>query len=460
MALVILSLGILVFFGHFLAGFFQRTKVPDVLILMLAGIVLGQVTHVIEPSDFGQVGPVFTTLALIVILFEGGIHLNVRHIRQAARDTLAITLSTFALTMLSVAYLAELLLPIDFHTAVLLGAILGGTSSAIVLPMIRVLKMGTLQSNVLFLESAITDVLVIVLSLGLLEAITTQGDAGVGSSLATSIASSFVLAGLIGTAGAFGWSAILDRVRRVPNTVLTTIAYVFILYGTAELLGYSGAIAALAFGIAVANFPNIPKRWMGKLFAFELNPLTDHEKAFFAEVVFLVKTFFFVYLGASMRFARWYDVFVALVLMLTILMARVLIIRLLAPAGTTRRDASLMSALIPKGLASAVVASIPVQMGLAAGSTIVSVVYPVIFFSIVSCAVLIFLVERHMVDKGIGMWFGKLAVEAKPEPEHQVLISAIDAMALSTEEHAVQVYQDPHVVDFDAQPAEEIENRE
>ena len=40
MAIAILSIGLLVFFGHFLADFFRRTKVPDVLILMLAGIAL------------------------------------------------------------------------------------------------------------------------------------------------------------------------------------------------------------------------------------------------------------------------------------------------------------------------------------------------------------------------------------------------------------------------------------
>ena len=450
MAIVILSLGLLVFFGHFLAGFFQRTKIPDVLVLMLAGIGLGQVTHIVEPDDFGLVGPVFTTLALIVILFEGGIHLNIRHVRQAARDTLAITLTTFALTALLVAYLAELLLPIDFQTAVLLGTILGGTSSAIVLPMIRVLKLGTVQSNVLFLESAITDVLVIVLTLGILEGITAgDGTAVAGSSLAISIAGDFLLAGLVGTVGAFGWSAILDRVRRVPNTVFTTVAYVFILYGVSELLGYSGAIAALTFGIAVANFPNLPERWLGRVFAFQLNPLTDHEKAFFAEAVFLVKTFFFVYLGASMRFVRWYDVLASAGLVGAILLARLMVIRFLAPHDTTRRDGALMTALVPKGLASAVVASIPVQTGLAAGSTILSVVYPTIFFSIVSCAVLVFMIEQGMADRWIAMWFSKLPVEAQPEDEEHVLISAIDAMAITPEEEAITVYQDPNVVDFD-----------
>ena len=90
MAVTILAIGLLVFAGHFLTGLFERTKIPDVLILMLAGIVLGPVLHVVTPEDFGQVGPVFTTLALIVILFEGGIHLSMRELGSAAKDTIVI----------------------------------------------------------------------------------------------------------------------------------------------------------------------------------------------------------------------------------------------------------------------------------------------------------------------------------------------------------------------------------
>ena len=66
MALTILSIGLLVFFGHFLTAFFERTKIPDVLILMLGGIVVGPIFNWISPEDFGKVGPVFTTLALFL----------------------------------------------------------------------------------------------------------------------------------------------------------------------------------------------------------------------------------------------------------------------------------------------------------------------------------------------------------------------------------------------------------
>ena len=416
MAITILAIGLLVFVGHFLAGFFERTKVPDVLILMLAGIVLGPVLGVVESRDFGRVGDVFATLALIIILFEGGIHLNLRHLAAAAADTLTVSLATMAVTVLSLAYLGELLLSIDFPTALLVATVLGGTSSAVVVPLLRALKLSATPSTVLFLESSLTDVLVIVLTLGLIQGMRTGLGAAEmdGAGLALAVVGSFVWAGLIGAAGAFVWSALLDKVRQVPNTVFTTIAYVFILFGIAELSGYSGAIAALAFGIAVANFPNIPERFLGKVFSFRLAAFADHERAFFAEAVFLVKTFFFVFLGVSISFADPRAVVAGVLLAIVVFLVRTVIIRLVGPQSASRRDAALMTALVPKGLAAAVLASLPLQAGLPRAETIQATVYAVVFFTIVFSAALVIAVERGWLDPVMTFWYAKYPLQVAP----------------------------------------------
>ncbi|MBI2536233.1 MAG: cation:proton antiporter [Gemmatimonadetes bacterium] len=425
MAVTILVLGLLVFFGHFLAGFFERTKVPDVLVLMLAGMLLGPVFGIVTPADFGKVGPVFTTLALIIILFEGGIHLNVRTLGAAAADTLTVSLSTMAITLLLVAHLADLLLPLDFTSALFVGAVLGGTSSAVVVPLIRVLKLNPGPSTVLFLESAATDILVIVLALGLLQTMTVEAGAGGGGALGggamvRQIGASFLVAGLVGAAGALLWSAVLDKVRQVPNTVFTTLAYVFILFGLTELWGYSGAIAALTFGVAVANLSNIPQKFIASIFSFRFTAFQEHERAFFGEAVFLVKTFFFVYLGVSLTFADWRAVATGLVLGVVAFPARAPVVRLLAsPATTSRRDAALMTVLVPKGLAAAVMASLPAQAGVPGGEAIQGAVYAAIFFSIVVCALLVFLAERGTMDPLLRPWLGKFPQEiaaAEREP--------------------------------------------
>jgi cell volume regulation protein A len=420
MAVTILSIGLLIFFGHLLAGFFERTKVPDVLILMLAGIVLGPILNVVEPEDFGRVGNVFLALALIVILFEGGIHLNVRHLGEAAAETLAVSLGTLLITVMLLGLVADLLLPVDYLTALLISTILSGTSAAVVVPLVRTLRMAPKPSTILFLESALTDVLIIVFAIALGQALAAAPSGGAsvdGQTLLVSLALSFSVAGAIGIAGAFFWSAVLDRIRQFPNTVFTTFAYVFILFGITELLGYSGAIAALAFGIAVANFPNIPDKYFGKIFSFRLSMFADREKSVFAEAVFLIKTFFFVYLGLAMRFADWRIVTVGAILAVLAFVARAPVVRLLMPKSTTGRDAALMSALIPKGLASAVLATLVVGVGVTDGATVQGTVYAAIFFSIVFCAVLVFMVEHGLLEKpAMRAWFGKFTTAPAPTP--------------------------------------------
>lgn len=448
MAITILSIGILVFAGHFLTGLFERTKIPDVLVLMLAGIVIGPVLNVVTIDDFGKVGPVFTTLALIVILFEGGIHLSIRQLGSAAKDTLIISLATFVVTVLIIMHLADLFLPVEPLTALLIGTILGGTSSAVVVPLLRVLRPGNLPQTVLLLESALTDVLAVVLSLGLMRALTPGAAAVTAGSIAGDVARSFFIAALLGLAGAFVWSAILPKVRQFPNTVFTTIAYVLILFGVAEQLGYNGAIAALTFGIAVANLPSIPERVLGKIFSFRLVGFAEVERTFFAEAVFLVKTFFFVYLGISIGFARWQTVLVGLVMALVAFGGRAAMVRLLAPRTFTRRDALLTTALIPKGLAAAVLAALPSQMGIPNGDLIQDTAYAVVFLSIVLCAAAVFVVESGRVSGLAAGFFGPFPT-ALPEPDEgpapvPAFDQSIGLPALDT-----AVLQEPNPVSLD-----------
>lgn len=453
MAATVLVIGLLIFFGHVLTAAFQRTKVPDVLVLMLAGILLGPVFGLVTPADFGKVGPVFTTLALVIILFEGGIHLNLRQLAAAAADTIAVTIVTAALTALLLAHLANLLLPLDFPSASLVGLMLSGTSAVVVVPLVRALGLTGRAGTVLFLESALTDVLVIVFTLGLLQLLLALTGAAAaemsGARLAWQIAASFLFAALLGAAGAFFWCVVLERIRRFPNTVFTTLAYVFILYGATELAGYSGAIAALAFGVAMSNLPLIPDRLLGKLFHFRLTPFEAHERAFFGEAVFVVKTFFFVFLGVSVTFGDPRALAAGFVLAAAAFAARAPVVRALSRVDLSRRDVALMTALVPKGLAAAVLAALPGQLGLPGSATIQATVFATVFFSIAGCAVLVFLIERGPLRRFVDAWFARFPLEPTPagaRPMPRVVVPVLTTLSSAD----IAAVQEPHpVVDLE-----------
>lgn len=385
MAATILLLGLLYFLAHFLSNTFDRSRIPDVLVLMVLGIVVGPLTGWTSPESFGAVGNVLTTVALAVILFESGTTLNLADIARSARSTLQVTAFTAFGTIAVVGTVAGLTLELPWMSAFMLGAIASGTSAAVVVPMVKVLKLRERAGTVVILESAITDVTSIVFTFALLAA-AERGEMNVGLMLGQTMAS-LVFASVIGVAGGIGWLLIWEKVREFPTTIFTTLASAFVLYGLAELLGFAGAIAVLAYGITLSNHESfgLSKWFKGRPFS----GVTPVESDFYKEIVFLLKTFFFVYLGISMRFSDAKLFALALALMLIIIGARLFATPILLPRMIARRDAAVVAVLIPKGLAAAVMAGLPLEQGVPGGEIIQAAAYAMVLVSITMAAVLV-----------------------------------------------------------------------
>lgn len=400
-AILVLAIGLLVFVAHLFTALFERTKVPDVLLLMILGILAGPVLGLVGPEDFGKFGVVLTTIALTVILFEGGTAMEIPTIVKSARETLTLTLVTFSATAAIAAFIMVSLFGTSWLVGLALGTIVGGTSSAVVVPMVRGLKLKEPAGTVLVLESSLTDVLCIVLTYGVLEAlVSTQATAG---KVFGSVLSSFVFATVIGVVGGHLWLFVLERVRQFPNTIFTTFAFIFILYGCAEMLGYSGAITALSFGITLTNFRYFHFNRLPMLKGVEWSRLNNTERLFYGEIVFLVKVFFFVYLGISMRLEGWTAFAVPLLFVALVYASRLIITRFTVSREVPWFERSVMSVMVPKGLAAAVLAGLPAQYGIAEAVVMQDIVYRTIFISIVLTAVLVPLLDKTSFFR---VWFG------------------------------------------------------
>ena len=378
---IIVSVGILIFASHLFAEIFSRTKVPDVLLLIIIGLILGPFLGIVSSAHFGALGPVFTTITLVVILFEGGIDLDLRVLLTALRGTLTLTVGNFVFTVLAVALVSLAATDLSVVTSLMLGAIVGSTSPAVIVPLVKELKMRAESKTILFLESALSDVLSIVVALAFIAAYR-LGTVHLGPVLGQIIAS-FLLASIIGVGSAFVWSILLNKVRTLRNSIFTTPAFVFVVFGVVETLGYSGYIASLAFGVTLGNIELFNLPFLERYTPHEPISLNEIEKVFFSEVVFLLRTFFFVYVGVSIQLKDLWSVIFGLILTIVIFVVRIPAIRLMVDKSTPRSDASLMSVMTPKGLAAAVLASIPLQQGVAGGETIQNVTYAVVLFSIV-----------------------------------------------------------------------------
>lgn len=390
-ALILAFVGLLIFLAHFFVALFRKTRVPDVLLLILIGLILGPGTGLVQPEHFGKVGPVFAQIALALILFEGGHESRWEVLRENWKGFLALIFPAFIGAFLLGAGLMKFYFGLNNESACLFGAILGSASPSVVVPLVRQLRMHRGPALVLMLESALADVLCLVLVLGFLEAHETGG-LKIGG-IAIHIFSSFFVAGLIGAVVGLGWSLILTRIRAIENNIFLTLALVFVLFGTLDAMHMSGGVAVLLFGMTIANAGSLPIPWRRRLGAVEPVQFTEREKAFFSEMVFLIKTFFFVYLGLSLHLTDWKALAIALGLVVSVIIIRLPFVRMAMSAETTRRDAALMTIMCPKGLAAAVLASLPFQKGWEHGELIRDISYGVILFSIVATSLLVFLLE-------------------------------------------------------------------
>ena len=399
-ASTIALVGILVFLAHLFTGIFSRTRIPDVLLLIIIGICFGPVLNLVSPSQFGIVGPIFTTITLIIILFESGLTLRLATLRSALSGAMKLAPISFFLTMSIVAGLAIWLTDLGILPAFILGAIIGSTSEAVVIPLIRQLKVQEETRTLLSVESSVNDVLSIIITVALVQAYN-LGEFNIAS-ISGDLIAAFIVAMVFGIIGAIIWSTLLNKIHAIKNAMFTTPAFVFVVFGIVEMLGFSGAIAALAFGITIGNIESIRLPIFKKPIANESVGLTESEKTFFSEVAFLLKTFFFIYLGISLELISNWLIMVAIILCILAFTIRVLAVKISIKKSIPLLDISIASVMVPKGLAAVVLATIPLQQQVVGGETIKNITYGVILISIVMTSLLVLLIEKTKLSDLYG----------------------------------------------------------
>ncbi len=408
MEAVILSLALLIFLAHFFGVLFTKTRMPEVLPLMLLGILIGPVFHFVSPSDFGVVDRVFTHILLIVILFESGLGLRISHIRSSWAQSSALTAASFTLTLFSVAVLAKIVLGLSWPYAIILGSILAENSFAIILPLVSKLNISTSLKTVLSVESTVGSVLSIVLTITLLNM--AKINSFEPSIIFGKIIYTFLISFIVGTAAAIFWTTVLNKVRKLENGIFLTLAFVMIVYAICETLGSDGAIGAFIFGIVAGNIRIIRKMHGFRILEhFTINvkskAFNEVEKSFFSEVIFVLRTFFFVYIGIAIQITSVFSMLCGLLFTLVIFVIRIPVANFFLDKQVTRLDTAVAAALVPKGLITAVLASLVAQSGIIGGDILQDTIYSVILFSTILATLLSFCIEKGYVNGATDFLF-------------------------------------------------------
>ncbi|MDD7578499.1 MAG: cation:proton antiporter [Elusimicrobia bacterium] len=424
MTYTILLIGVLLFLGQVFSFLFEKTRLPDVLPLMLLGMLLGPVFHLAGPEDFGGAGQIFTTVALIVVLFKSGVDFRILSLRGAVGQGLLLTTVCFAVITLTTAFITQRALNIPQLYAFIIGAIVADNSTAVITPMLAKLQVSKTAKTVLFLEANLTGVYSIVLALALLSAASHGGQVS-AAEISLRVVKSFGLGIVFSLAAGVFWMGILNKVRRLENAISLTFAFVLLVYSVSGLIGGDGAIATLAFGVVAGNTRLVRRLWLSKFDLSHLLSLNHGEKAFFDEVEFILKTLFFVYMGICMRIGRVDLLAIGFAVAFFKLVFRAPVVNYCVSKNVSRGDASVILAMCPNGLVSAVLAAMIASQLPEEGAVIQDVIYAVIFFSVLLSNLMSFRIEKGGL-KWLGKaMFGRHKLDEVPAPTVQETPAAL-----------------------------------
>jgi cell volume regulation protein A len=375
--------GTIIILGFLGEEFSKRTSIPDPILLLLFGVLLGPVFNVFSREQLVPITPYFAALALITILFDGGLNMKIKEAIRNSPRALMLGFSGWTINVLVTAFLCKYLLGWRLLNGLLLGSIVGGSSSIIVIALARKLGVDSKTETILGLESILTDVLCTVGAFVAIDIIL-SGEASLQVAL-SSVAMAFAVGIVVGLLIGIAWLNILQGIKGKPNAYMLTLAILLLTFFVARNLGGTGAISALFLGLVIGNAPSFAK--LVKFNSSSTVSADESVRNFHGQISFLIRSFFFVFTGLLFSFSSLTPVFFGLLLAFVFLGIRYFAVKLSFVRSPSKDTEILMTVMLPRGLAAAVLASLPFVSGVPGSEVFPDVAFIVILFTIIICTV-------------------------------------------------------------------------
>ncbi|MEW6588867.1 MAG: cation:proton antiporter [Thermoproteota archaeon] len=385
---LLLAGAIIIFLGVAGEAFFKRTGIPDIAFLMVLGVIIGPILGIVSTDTVIEIVPYFAAVALILIMFDGGLNLDIRTVIRTAHYALFLSVAGFITSVISVTLVALYGLGWGLVESVLLGTIVGGSSSIIVFGLVRRLPISDQTKSMLSLESAITDILVTIIAFVLIEMlISGQLDPNLAVySFGKSVAVGLVLGFGIG----IPWAYVTTRLQNAQHSYMLTIGILFVIFFVEKSLGGTGALAPLIFGLMLGN-----KQLISHYLRFKVPEISVDDPTH-NQLTFLVRSFFFVFVGLLATIGSLEFIFFGIVGAMLIYLTRIGIVKISLRNRFSVFDNKVTAAMIPRGLAAAVVATIPLTMGLQNAESYPQIVFVIILSSVIITTIALTKAKSHM----------------------------------------------------------------
>ncbi|RSD29461.1 potassium/proton antiporter [Mesobacillus subterraneus] len=249
----ILLLAFLFIIGVVTTRFSSRLGVPSLIFFILVGMVMGSDVLGIIYFDNAALTQTIGIIALVVILFEGGLQTNWKDVRPVIAPSLSLATIGVLITSGIVAIAAKMILGLDWLESVLFGAIVGSTDAAAVFAVLKGQNISPKLGSTLEAESGSNDPMAVFLTVAMIELITIPD-----ASILSLIGSFFLQMGLGLVLGLiFGKAAVkaLNSINLDSSGLYPVFATAFALltYGITAFLNGSGLLAVYIAAIIIGN---------------------------------------------------------------------------------------------------------------------------------------------------------------------------------------------------------------
>ncbi len=330
----------------------RHLRLPGIVLLLAAGALLGpDGLGWIQPQTLGGTLQTLVGFAVAVILFEGGLSLNIRRLRRQAKPIRGlVTIGSFV-TAVGGTLAAHYIMGWAWSVAALFGTLVIVTGPTVINPLLRRLRVESKVSTVLEAEGIFGDAIGALVAIVALEVVLTPAHIDVAHG-AWELLQRIGFGGLAGVLAGLVMATLLRYERLIPHGLdnMVTLSLTLLLYqGANALLPESGIVAVIAAGMTIGN---------------TRAPLVEELKEFKEQLTAMLIGLLFVLLAADVRLddvkaLGWRGLATVGILMLIVRPLNVWV-------GTYDSDLNLrqkafLSWMAPRGIVAAAVASLFAQ---------------------------------------------------------------------------------------------------
>src|SRR3989338_2150837 len=362
----ILILGIVILIGFIGKFFFNKTRIPESVFLMLIGILLGPVFNVVSGKFFIDNASFLISLALVVVLLDSGLTLNISKALKNAPTALIFTILVMLSTVAIVSAVTVLFFGWPLINGIFLGIIGSGTTTITITHLVEKLSVGKNTKTLLVLESIVNDItLITAVSILISFVLSDSGKV----SIFKVIFNELVISVILGVAFALIWAYVFLRyIHGNKLAYVFTLGIAFIIFDGVEFFGFNGAIAVLIFSLALGNYSALVSKL--KDYNRILAPIKAEisiVRGVNTEIIFIMRTLFFVFLGVIFNpsVIKWGILLFVLIIVIAEVLSRYVAAKTLAFFEPRfANSVPVITALVASGFTSTLVAFLSIEAGI------------------------------------------------------------------------------------------------